>query len=715
VLPGSDWGSTRAASGPIHLKVTYVEGLCMDAGQGAPQSNVGVMACDPARKDAQSFTVAAAGAGAVGAVHLLHSKSGLCVNFRGPKDHPSKSRGMVDLYNCSGGAGQSRANGDDRWKVVKGQGGQAGDHLVPHTQAKECLGACGGPPPAPPGPHPQPPPSPPGPSPLPADSIVTLRDRYSPFVYQGVWAMSANGAARLLFEYPEPTRSQILDMLFAAGQGTRWQGLKVEIGGDVESSYGSMSSYAHVANKSTWSFERGVQWWLMKEAKKRNPHIPLMALSWGMPAWVGDGKTLSQGGVDYHVQYILGAKRVHNLTIDWIGIWNEAPWTAEYILLLRKGLDAAGLQHVQITAADGSTDVIAAAAKSAPLAAAIDSFGIHTHVLSPDQDINNWNGRKMYWNTENDLVDGALPQWGPSMQSSLNWPLAFINNFLLGNGTATMLCPAFHGWSMNLGRHNHGPAFFNDPWSGFYQLGAPFFTQAQFTQFTEIGWKFIEGGVGRIGCQAGNANPAGMPICDLTFAALASPSGDEFSLIVVALADTSQTLRVTLAGALASFAGAPLVQWSSTEDAYFKQQQNVTIPKGGAPLVLSIRRNDIAGSNGAFCVFSGLHLDARRGEDEKAIRQVAKHVGHLTMELVREVLHGTKAVDQVERLKCIGARRARPIEHVDLELPGPSTVVRGCVHWLRLHSEDLVSGPGELVGIKPQPRPELQGPQLWPP
>ena len=35
---------------------------------------------------------------------------------------------------------------------------------------------------------------------------------------------------------------------------------------------------------------------------------------------------------------------------------------------------------------------------------------------------------------------------------------------------------------MNLGRHNHGPVFFNDPWSGFYQLAAPFYTQAQFTQ-----------------------------------------------------------------------------------------------------------------------------------------------------------------------------------------------------------------------------------------
>ena len=69
---------------------------------------------------------------------------------------------------------------------------------------------------------------------------------------------------------------------------------------------------------------------------------------------------------------------------------------------------------------------------------------------TPDADINRWGGTKMYFNTENDLVDVAAPQWGPSMQASLNWPLAFINNYLMANGTATMLCPAIHSWSMNL-------------------------------------------------------------------------------------------------------------------------------------------------------------------------------------------------------------------------------------------------------------------------
>lgn len=110
------------------------------------------------------------------------------------------------------------------------------DTVVAYTHANLCLDACGAGS-APPKPGPPPPPSPPpGPAPLPTDTVVTLTDRYSPFTYEGVWAMSANGAARLLFEYPEPTRGQILDTLFAAGKGTRWQGLKIEIGGDVESS-----------------------------------------------------------------------------------------------------------------------------------------------------------------------------------------------------------------------------------------------------------------------------------------------------------------------------------------------------------------------------------------------------------------------------------------------------------------------------------------------
>ena len=56
------------------------------------------------------------------------------------------------------------------------------------------------------------------------------------------------------------------------------------------------------------------------------------ALSWGMPYWVGGGQPLSQGAVQYHIDYLKGALKFHNLTFKYIGIWNEAPWTKEYVL-----------------------------------------------------------------------------------------------------------------------------------------------------------------------------------------------------------------------------------------------------------------------------------------------------------------------------------------------------------------------------------------------
>eukprot|EP00041_Stephanoeca_diplocostata_P014238 m.256482 g.256482 ORF g.256482 m.256482 type:complete len:281 (+) comp19632_c0_seq12:72-914(+) len=270
-----------------------------------------------------------------------------------------------------------------------------------------------------------------------------------------------------------------------------------------------MSSYAHVADPSQASFYRGAQWWLMTEAKKRQPTMPLYCLSWGMPAWVGNGSTLSPGGVQYHIDYLKGAKAVHNLSFDYIGIWNEAPWSKEYVVDLRAALDSAGMRGVQIVAADGGLDVVDAAATDDALAAAIGAFGVHAKYLPFDKNIQSLD--KPYFNSENDVVDGVLPQWGGANSPGLGWPLAFILNYVQANGTATMLCPGFHGWNQNLGRHNHGHSFFNDPWSGFYQLGAPFFSQAQFTRFTRIGWRFIVSGSGQRSC--GNL---GSPAANLT-------------------------------------------------------------------------------------------------------------------------------------------------------------------------------------------------------
>ena len=245
-----------------------------------------------------------------------------------------------------------------------------------------------------------------------------------------------------------------------------------------------------------------------------------------------------------------------------------------YILALRKGLDSSGFPYVKIVAADGGTDIIEAAFNDTELAGAISSFGLHTHVLAYDAEVAPLG--KPYWNTENDLVDGTLPLWGGTNAPGLNWPMAFLLNYVRGNGTATMLCPFIHGWSQNLGRHNHGPAFFNDPWSGFYQLGAPFYTQAQLTQFTEIGWHFLEGAAGEAYCNGPSPDPS-MGTCAVTFAALVAPDGKDFTLVAINTASTDMPLPAVLAGTLFdTFCGTKLQVWRSIETEWFVRQADVS-------------------------------------------------------------------------------------------------------------------------------------------
>jgi len=104
-------------------------------------------------------------------------------------------------------------------------------------------------------------------------------------VFDGIGAVSAGASSRLLIDYPEPQRSQILDYLFKPGYGAALQLLKVELGADVNSTDGSEPSHMRAA--SDHNSTRGYEWWLMSEAHKRNPHIVLEILPWGAPAWVG--------------------------------------------------------------------------------------------------------------------------------------------------------------------------------------------------------------------------------------------------------------------------------------------------------------------------------------------------------------------------------------------------------------------------------------------
>jgi hypothetical protein len=245
------------------------------------------------------------------------------------------------------------------------------------------------PPPAPPGPPIPSPPPPPAPAPAPppappVSSSITLDAAAFGPALAGIGAISGGGAtSRLLVDYPEPQRTQVLDMMFKPYSGAQLQVLKVEIGGGAFTSDGAEASHRYTADdtRSPVRFQRGYEWWLMAEAHQRNPAIVFYGLPWSWPAWVGGGKgspwSNKSLAVEYIVDWVRGAKRVHGLDIGWIGDWNESPPDWDYNILLRSALDAAGFPGTKIAASDQGNGWLVPANFNATQLAAVDALAAH--------------------------------------------------------------------------------------------------------------------------------------------------------------------------------------------------------------------------------------------------------------------------------------------------------------------------------------------------
>jgi galactosylceramidase len=100
------------------------------------------------------------------------------------------------------------------------------------------------------------------------------------------------GTYRLLHDYPEPQRSEVLDWMFKPNFGASFHRIKVEIGGDGQGTDGSEASHMRYADPASASFTRGYAWWLLTEAKRRNPGIETYGLAESWPRWVHGNASL---------------------------------------------------------------------------------------------------------------------------------------------------------------------------------------------------------------------------------------------------------------------------------------------------------------------------------------------------------------------------------------------------------------------------------------
>src|SRR3954447_2573040 len=316
--------------------------------------------------------------------------------------------------------------------------------------------------------------------------------------FDGVGAISGGGNSRYLIDYPKPARSAILDYLFTPNYGAAVQILKVEIGGDENTTDGAESSIEHT--QGTVNCGAGYEWWLMEQAKARNPAITLYALAWGAPGWTRS--FLSRRTITYILQWLRCARR-HGLEIDYLaGDQNESHYRHTWTEQLRRSLDAAGFAATRIVMAEdnayhGLWPVARSLARDPSLNAVTSVIGEHEVCGYPTTGIRCRSTAvarrfgKPLWGTE---LGGLNGDSGAPMLAR-----AMIRGYPQARVVAYIMWPLISAIPPGLPHQRVGLVTAKQPWSGNYRVNALSYAMAMMTWFTAPGWRYVKGASGGLG------------------------------------------------------------------------------------------------------------------------------------------------------------------------------------------------------------------------
>jgi len=381
-----------------------------------------------------------------------------------------------------------------------------------------------------------------------AGTTITVDGASGGRTFDGVGALSAGASSRLLVDYPEPQRDRILDYLFKPGYGAALQILKVEIGGDTNSTDGAEPS--HMRTAGDLNCGRGYEWWLMEQAKKRNPDIRLSALQWGAPGWTGTGGGTPTVWTDQNIDYLiawLGCAKSRGLHIDEIGGWNEKGADAGWYVHLHDALRAHGFGDVKVVADDSfNWTVLGPLGSDAAFRDAVDVVGQHyvcgyltAYTSCPSPAAAQALGEPLHASEQGSLPydTGAAP-----LARAIN------REYIDGAMTSTINWSLIGAWYDTMPFQASGLMGAVEPWSGAYVVGPSVWVAAHTTQFTRVGWRYVDAAKGRL--------PSGG-----SYVALRSPSGGDYTVVLETTDATGpQDVTLSVTGGLP---GGPAHLWST--------------------------------------------------------------------------------------------------------------------------------------------------------
>ena len=380
--------------------------------------------------------------------------------------------------------------------------------------------------------------------------------------FDGIGIVNGGGAtAVLLKDYPEKQRSEIMDLVYKPKFGASVSTLLVEIPGDGNSTQGSMPSHSHY--RGDCNFQRGYMWWVMSEAKRRNPKLSLDATAWSAPAWVGN--YWSQDMADYYVSWLSGLREVYGLELDAIGCHNEKGVSYDFAKMLRRTMNGRGFSKVKLHAFDnwggGKMNFLKDMQNDAELRDAIDIVSAHTFSeipLSKEQREMAEAMGKLIWNSEDHV-------YRKGFDCLISIVKCFNENYIVSGATKVVNWYDIAG-VYPLEPYSHDPAMVLawEPWSGHYAVRENLWGYAHYGQFTEMGWQYVDDG-----CQMLEGGG--------TMVTLKNPETDDYSIIIETKdAKEDQTIVVKVGKGLSK---GKLCVWRSTEQGQFVRQPDI---KGGS-------------------------------------------------------------------------------------------------------------------------------------
>lgn len=324
-------------------------------------------------------------------------------------------------------------------------------------------------------------------------------------VFEGIGAVSAGASTRNLVDYPDKQRSEVLDYLFKPKFGAGFQHLKVEIGSGENSTCGSEPSNVITADELKNPIPRGYEFWLMAEARKRNPDIILDCLPWAYPRWVGN--RFSQASADWIVSFLETARKHYGLDVNWISAaqnenGTDLNWVANS---LRPTLNAHGFSKVKLQAPDDDSEfwqIFDKLEKDPKLDKLISAVGYHYIDGREPWEIDQNTGHRA---TEK-AKDSGKPLWASEewSQSGKEWGgkgalyLARVMNKLYSTDRVTKFeiwCP-LDGIYDQIIWGDTGALQADSPWSGHYTVWTSVWAIAHTTQFAQPGWVYMDAACG---------------------------------------------------------------------------------------------------------------------------------------------------------------------------------------------------------------------------